>query len=411
MSQQKSKFVKPGKSGPRPRNKKEPLGQVESRESEPPVQSKAELAQKQEEAHNSILRKLRKDAEKKVVRIYQDVQTREQLSASKNLSTRKQLVMVNVDVEKKRKHEQDKQRGKHASCQSIGMTDSVAATTGRRGSEIATELRVQDLEHVYKPPASSTDNDKASSTIVADNYAADVSDLQAETTIEASPPKADRPQLAQRSVLGKKKDSQASMSSVKLACSSEEDRRAVATQLPQIRHVRKAKKARQRTVVRKESIEFAEEHPYLENQRNLMSNHKSRQTLQQTSSRRSLIEAQSSDQVPAEERKNSRNAYSEGKARPKGKRAEKLKTSKSPRRNTHRQSFEKMYQGILPYLSLPKGRPGNFPALSVVPASLQLLKNAQYRYGVLPVTSPPASVHHLSTQDYQRPPASAQIPD
>ena len=112
-------------------------------------------------------------------------------------------------------------------------------------------------------------------------------------------------------------------------------------------------------MLRKESIEFAEDHPYDENQINLMSNHKSRQTVH-TSSRRSLIEAQSTDRLPAEERKNSRNAYSEGKARSKGKRSEKLKPSKSPRRNNQRQSLEKMYRGILPYLSVPKGaRPGN----------------------------------------------------
>ena len=97
-----------------------------------------------------------------------------------------------------------------------------------------------------------------------------------------------------------------------------------------------------------------------------------------TSSRRSLIEAQTTDRVPAEERKNSRNAYSEGKARSKGKRPDKNKPSRSPRRNIQRQSFEKMYRGILPYLSVPKGaKPGNLLALSAIPGSLQQLKNAQ----------------------------------
>ena len=118
MSQQRSKFVKPPKSVPRPRNKKEQLTATEPDDSEPTSLGKADHAIKREEAHNSILRKLKKDAEKKVVRIYQDVQTRERVSASKNLSTRKQLVMVNVEHEKRGKHDQDNQRGKlkHGSC-------------------------------------------------------------------------------------------------------------------------------------------------------------------------------------------------------------------------------------------------------------------------------------------------------
>ena len=151
MSQQRSKFVKPPKSVPRPRNKKEQLTGTEAEDSEPTSLGKADHAIKQEEAHNSILRKLKKDAEKKVVRIYQDVQTRERVSASKNLSTRKQLVMVNVDVEKRAKPEQDNQRGKqkHGSCQSFVISDSVKATTGRRASELTAELMVKDLAHVY----------------------------------------------------------------------------------------------------------------------------------------------------------------------------------------------------------------------------------------------------------------------
>jgi len=79
---QRSKFVKQAK----------PVSKGHSKDLGSPLLSTdaldyaGEKARKQEEAHNSILRKMKKSTDKKVVRILSDVYNKEHVSASKKSS-------------------------------------------------------------------------------------------------------------------------------------------------------------------------------------------------------------------------------------------------------------------------------------------------------------------------------------